>query len=297
MSSRRSFLRDTVSAGALALMPNAARAIDPIRRASGPRMKLSLAAYSFRDYLAGKDKSMTYEEFVELAAGYDLDAIEPTSYYFPEGVTPGYLRGFRRRAFLLGLDISGTAIGNDFTHPPGPQLDKEVAHTRKWIDNAVALGAPVIRIFAGNLQNGTTEDQARRWCTEAIQKCCDYAAERGVLLALENHGGIVTTAGQVLSIVREINSEWFGVNLDTGNFRGPDPYDELARVAPYAVTVQVKTEISAQGEPRKEADLERVVGILRKAGYRGYIALEYEAREDPKTAVPRHLRTLRKLIT
>ena len=101
MSSRRSFLRDTVSAGALALMPNAARAIDPIRRASGPRMKLSLAAYSFRDYLAGKNKSMTYEEFVELAAGYDLDAIEPTSYYFPEGVTPDICAGSAGERFCL----------------------------------------------------------------------------------------------------------------------------------------------------------------------------------------------------
>src|SRR6059036_2863020 len=147
MRSRRSFLRATASAGALALMPNAARAIDPIRRAGGPRMKLSLAAYSFRDYLAGKNKSMTYQEFIELAASYELDAIEPTSYYFPDGVTPEYLRAFRRRAFLLGLDISGTAIGNTFTHPPGPPLDKEIAHTKEWIDNAVALGAPVIRIF------------------------------------------------------------------------------------------------------------------------------------------------------
>jgi sugar phosphate isomerase/epimerase len=197
---------------------------------------------------------------------------------------------------MLGLGVSGTAVGNTFTHPPGTERDREIAHVKKWVDNAVEMSAPVIRIFAGTVQKGTTEVQARKWCIEAIEQCCQYAGQRGIILALENHGGIVSTADQLLSIVREIKSPWFGVNLDTGNFRGPDPYEEMAQAAPYAVTVQVKTEISAAGK-RSEADLGRVVEILKKAQYRGFIALEYEAKEDPKTAVPRHLKTLRKLIS
>ncbi len=58
--------------------------------------------------------------------------------------------------------------------------------------SVVDLGAPTIRIFAGNLQKGTTEAQARAWRIEAIQECCEYAGPRGVILALENHGGIVS---------------------------------------------------------------------------------------------------------
>lgn len=284
---RRSFIK---VAGAVGM-------IDPIRRRGPAHMKLSLAAYSFRAYLTGANKSMTLEDFVDLGAEYDLDAVEPTSYYFPEPVTPEYLRRLRHRAFLLGLDISGTAIGNTFTHRPGPELDKEIAHTKKWIDHAAQLGAPVIRIFAGNQQKGTSEAEARKWCIDAIQQCCQYAGERGVTLGLENHGGIVSTADQLLAIVREVKSEWFGVNLDTGNFRGADPYQEIAKVAPYAVTVQVKTEIAGGGGSRVEADMGRIIGILKSAGYRGYLALEYEAKEDAKTAVPRHLKTLRKLIS
>jgi len=167
---------------------------------------------------------------------------------------------------------------------------------KKWVDHAVEMSAPVIRIFAGTVQKGTTEAQARKWCVETIEQSCEYAGQRGIILALENHGGIVATADQLLSIVREIKSPWFGVNLDTGNFRGPNPYEEMAQAAPYAVTVQVKTEISAAGKS-SDADLGRVVEILKKAQYRGFIALEYEAKEDPKTAVPRHLKTLRKLIS
>lgn len=284
---RRSFIK---AAGAVGM-------IDPIKRRGASHMKLSLAAYSFREYLTGPKKSMTLEDFVDLCADYNLDGVEPTSYYFPEPVTPEYLQRLRRRAFLLGLEVSGTAIGNTFTHPPGPELTKQIAHTKKWIEHAAQLGAPVIRIFAGNLQKGTSEADARKWCIEAIHQCCQYAGQHGIILALENHGGIVSSVDQILSIVREVQSEWFGVNLDTGNFRSADPYQDLARLAPYAVTVQVKTEISGPGGTRGAADMGRIIGLLKTAGYRGFVALEYEAKEDPKTAVPRHLRELRKLIS
>ncbi len=294
--SRRSFIA-AMSAGAGGVLSQQAAATDPVRRSGGPRIRLSLAAYSFRDYLSGPKKSMTYEQFLDLVATYDLDGIEATSYYFPDDVTPDYLHAFRRRAFLLGLTISGSSVGNSFTQPPGPRLDKEIEQVKKWIDRSVDLGAPVVRIFAGSVQKGTTEEQARKWAVDAIQKCCQYAGERGVVLALENHGGIVTTADQVLSLVKEVQSDWFGVNLDTGNFPGPDPYGELARVAPYAVTVHIKTEIAPARGVRRGADLARTIDILKKTGYRGFIALEYEAKEDPKSAVPRHLQALRKLIT
>jgi sugar phosphate isomerase/epimerase len=259
------------------------------------KMKLSLAAYSFRDSLSGPKASMTLDDFVDLAASYDLDAIEPTSYYFPDPPTAAYCRSLRRHAFRQGLAISGTAIRNTFTYPPGPVLEKEMDHVKRWIDLAAELHAPTIRIFAGNLQKGTTEPDARKWCIDAIQRACEFAAARGVILALENHGGIVSTAAQLLAIVREVKSDWFGVNLDTGNFH-IDPYSELAEAAPYAVVVQVKTEVSVGTGPKQPADLGRVIKILRDANYRGFVTLEHEAAEDPKTAVPRYLEELRKTL-
>ena len=96
--------------------------------------------------------------------------------------------------------------------------------------------------------------------------------------------------------MKGVNSPWVGINLDTGNFRGADPYKEIEMATPYAVTVQVKTEITPAGGQKMEADLGRELDILRGAGYRGYVALEYEAQEDPKTAVPKHLAQLRALI-
>lgn len=258
-------------------------------------MKLSLAAYSFREALAGPKKSMTLDDLVDRAASWDLDAVEPTSYYFPDPATPEYCRRLRRRAFLLGLEISGTAIRNTFTYPPGADREREIAHVKRWIDLAVDLGAPTVRIFAGDLQKGSTEAEARAWCIQAIQECCGYAGPRGVILALENHGGIVSTSDGLLAIVTAIESDWFGVNWDSANFRTPDPYGDLARIAPYAVVAQLKTEIWPNGV-RRDADLPRLVGILRAANYRGYVALEYEAAEDPFVAVPRHLAELRRLL-
>ena len=295
---RREFSCAIAAAAALAPATRASAAMDPVVRRGAPRMKLSLAAYSFRRHLtdyrrgqAARPDAMTLDGFVDLCAEYPLDGVELTSYYVPEPLPDAYLQRLRRRAFLLGLTVSGTAIGNTFTHPPGPRRDEQMAYTRRWIDRAAALGAPTIRIFAGEVQEGTTEAQARQWCLDAIAEACAYAAPRGVILALENHGGIVTTADQLLSIVREVDSEWFGVNWDSGNFRSADPYAELAAIAPYAVTAQVKASIGSGGTSRP-ADWKKVIGILRDSGYRGWVALEYEEEEDARTAVPRLLQDL-----
>ncbi len=305
--SRRTFLKSAGATVALAGLPSSGEAIDPIKRRGGPQMKLSLAAYSFRKYLTDYRRrssgspdaatarradtgTMTLEDFVDLCAEYGLPGTEPTSYYVPEPLPDKYLQRLRRRALLAGVSVSGTAIGNTFTHPAGADRDRELAYTKRWVDRAADMGAPTIRIFAGNVQKGTTEAQARQWCIDAIRECCEYAGARGVMLALENHGGIVTTAEQLLSIVREIDSEWLGVNWDSGNFRSADPYGELAMIAPYAVTAQIKTHIAG-----KPADLPRVVQILNAVNYRGWLALEYEEEEEPKIAVPKYLEQLRRL--
>ena len=285
--SRRAFLKTAGMTAAAAGLPGTVEAIDPIRRRGGPQMQLSLAAYSFRKYLTNYrrrssgappsaddgDGSMTLEGFVDLCAEYGLSGTEPTSYFVPDPLPDKYLQRLRRRAFLAGVSVSGTAIGNTFTHAAGPERDREIAYTKLWIDRAADLGAPTIRIFAGNVQKGTTEAQARQWTIDAIRDCCDYAGRKGVILALENHGGIVSTAAQLLSIVREIDSEWFGVTWDSGNVRGADPYGELTAIAPYAVTAQIKAKIagtaggSAAGrqDPQRH-QLSRLAGARVRGG-------------------------------
>ncbi len=299
-ATRRDFLA-SAALGALAFPSALARtapAIGPIGRTRPAHLKLSLAAYSFRDALAPKGRPSTMDlfGFVELAADLAVDAVELTSYYFPPDVDAGYLHRIKQRAFGLGLDVSGTSVGNNFCVPPGPARDRELALVQTWVDRAAELDAPVIRIFAGTVPRGDSEDSAVERAIEGIRASLPHAIEKGVTLALENHGGITATPAQLLRLVRAVDSPNFGVNLDTGNFHGEDPYADLAQLAPYAVNVQVKTEISRKGSKPEDADLARVVGVLREARYSGYVVLEYEAKEDPAIAVPKHVKTLRSLI-
>jgi sugar phosphate isomerase/epimerase len=298
---RRQFLHTAAAAGAgLALGSNSpARAIDPIRRSGRAQIRLSLAAYSFRRYLElrnGKPGPMTLDDFVDAAAGMPLDAVELTAYYFAQ-TSNRYLCDLKGRCTRLGLDVSGCATRNDFANPNADTVKRSIADVKRWIEHTSRLGGKTLRIFAGPLARGDKEDRARARCVEGIQEVCDHGAEFGVYLALENHGGITETIDQMLGVVRAVKHNWFGVNFDTGNFHSKDPYADLARLAPYAIVCQIKSEIQRAGGKKENADLARMIQILRDANFRGYVALEHEANEDPKEAVPRHLATLRKIIS
>ena len=293
--SRRSFLSTSaaITAGAALAGAPAARAIEPIARNGKAKFKFSLAAYSYRDLLGGMTPKLTMADFVSDCAKFGLEGTELTSYYFPKNVTHDYLHMLATQCFRLGLDVSGTAIGNEFGHPPGEKRLKEIAATKQWIDFAAVLGAPVIRIFAGHEQPGSTPAQAHSLMVSAIEECCEYAGKHGVYLALENHGGPTATAEGLLSFVRDVNSPWFGVNLDTGNFASADVYGDLAKAAPYAVNVQVKVVVSNDKKEKSPTDFKKLAALLREAHYRGYIVLEFEEKGDPREECPKYLDKMR----
>ena len=301
---RRQFLkRGVLSAGGVAaacaggVLPTA-RAIEPIARTGKSLFKFSMAAYSYRDLLNAKPPKtrLSLDDFILDCAKLGLEGTELTSYYFPNEITPEYLRHVKQLCFRLGLDVSGTAVGNDFCHPAGAERDREIAHVKKWVDYAEILGAPVIRIFSGH-PHGTSEAEAHKLAVAAIEECCQYAGEHGVYLALENHGGLTATPAGLLALVRDVKSPWFGVNLDTGNFNGADVYAELEQLAPYAINVQIKVSITPAGGKRQHADFSRLARIVSDAGYRGYVVLEYEESEDPLVACPKYVEEMRRAFT
>lgn len=295
---RRHFLGSAFATGAALASTGAAGAIEPIRRNGKSHLKLSIAAYGYRKYLDLKIKPkppMTLDDFADLAAGMELDAIEPTEYYFADP-SPTEMARYRGRCTRLGLDVSGTAIRNNFCMRDPQKLRAEIAHVKKWSELASVMGAKTIRIFAGYLERGDSMESARARVVESIQECCDHAGKFGIYLALENHGGVTESCDGTLAIVKAVQHPWFGVNLDTGNFRTENPYADLLRLAPYAVVVQVKTEVQPKGKPKEPADLGRLMKILRDVDYRGYVALEYEGDEEPKTAIPAAIDQLKKLM-
>ena len=315
-SDRRDFLK-TVTAGAVAMGATSSlvasnstqaaaivsRLQEPLQTAASPVFKLGLAAYSFKPhfkFVKGKPqepeggKSIDMFEFIDYCADQNCGA-ELTSYFFPPDVDEAYFRKIKRHAFLNGVPIVGTAIGNNFTIPRGEELDKQIVDAKVWIDRAVQLGAPHVRFFAGKRKDIEEAPETMAIAIEALQECVDYAAKAGVFIGVENHGNL--TGDQVIEIVNGIKSDWYGVNLDTGNFVSDDPYAEMEQCAPYAVHVQVKVKMKTMTKGEKiEADLERVSKILKDANYRGNVVMEYEE-EASFENVPGAMDQLRKYFT
>ncbi len=291
---RRSFLKESaalpvLAAAGLGLVSNDSYGQRKVKRIGEPRLKTSICAYSMRKYF-GEGK-MNIDDFIEYAAKLGFDGAELTFYYFPnypERCSDEYLYHVKKKAFLAGLEINGTAVGNDFCVSDKGKLAEEIKKVKTWTECASKLGTPEMRVFGGRVPEGDTEEASVNRAVEAFKECCEHASKYGVMLALENHGGICTSAEQVLNIIKRVDSEWMGANLDTGNFRSDEPYEEIAMVAPYALTCHVK--VSVKGE---EVDMNRVVKILREANYSGYLPIEYEEKEDPMTGVPKFLKKIR----
>ena len=183
-------------------------------------------------------ESMSLESFIKTCAEMGLDGVELTAYYFKD-TSIKYLQEVKKNAFKYGMHIAGTAVGNNFCQADEKVRKEQIQMVKDWIDHSVILGSPCIRVFAGYVPEGYTEKDAFNWTVECVKECVEYGEKNGVVIALENHGGITGTADQVIKLMGEIKSDWLGLNLDFGNFRYP--WIEFEKVAKYAVTTHSKT--------------------------------------------------------
>ena len=284
--SRRDFLNRAsllpLGAAATVGLGNVAVAQTPIKRIGGPKFKTSLNAYCFNkalnDHLKGRGKGMTLFDLLDYCAEQNFDAIDPTGYFFPgypEVPDDKYVNDFKRRAFTLGLGISGTGVRNDFATPDKDKRAAGVQHVKEWVEVAARLGAPVLRVFAGAYTEPANHkwDEVAEWMVEDLKKCVEHAQKYGVLIGIQNHWDYLKTSEQVVKIVKMVDSEWFGVIVDTGYFLTPDPYKDIAAVTPYAVNWQVKEKVDGQ-EFKVKTDLKKIVQIAKDSGYRGYLPIE-----------------------
>jgi sugar phosphate isomerase/epimerase len=278
----------------------------PIKRAGGPKLKVSLNAYSFNkalnDEIKGRGKGVTLFDVLDYCAEQNFDAIDPTGYFFPgypRVPSDKYVNDFKRRAFVLGLDISGTGVRNNFASPDKAKRAADVQHVKEWIEVAARMGAPVLRVFAGPQPEGHPWDEVAAWMVEELKKCVEHGQRYGVLIGIQNHGDTLKTADQVLKIVKMVDSEWFGVIVDTGYFLTPDPYQDIAQVTPHAVNWQIK-ESPFGKESKVRTDLKKLVRIIREGGYRGYLPIETLSAVgeayDPRTRVAAFLKELREAL-
>jgi sugar phosphate isomerase/epimerase len=290
-STRRSFLKTVaalpfVAAGA---STSARAAYTAIPRHSGAHLRTSLNAYSFFDLLIAnaKDKTKGLDLFqvCDFAAKLGFDAVDLTGYFFPgypQAPADAYLFRLKRHAFNLGLDLSGTGVRNDFTAADPATRAEGVARLKTWIEVAAKLGAPTVRAFADSQSPFKTWQQAsgnaprekvETWMADSIRECAVHGEKFGVIVAVQNHGDFINTGSEHLSLLRRVDHEWCAALVDTGKYLTPDPYADIALMAPYAVNWQIKeTMQSTLKSPR--VDLLRLVKIIRASGYRGYIPIE-----------------------
>ena len=281
---RRTLLK---SLAALPLLTATGSSLAAVNEKYPSRLKPSLNVYSFNRLL--RDGAIDLFDVLDFCAQHDFDAIDPTGYYFPgyPAVPPDdYINKFKKKAFLLGLDISGTGVRNDFAIPDPDKRAADIELVKAWIEVAAKLGSPNLRIFSGKSEHPDhSRDQVFEWMAQDIRACCQYGEKHGVLIALQNHNEFLKTAADVDQLFERVDSEWMGLNLDIGSYRAGDPYAEIERNIKRAVTWQIKENVWVD-DVETPTDLKRLAGIVRRSGYRGYLPLETLGPGDPYVKVP-----------
>ena len=287
---RRHFLATTGAVAIAAAAPAARLAQAPPGKA---RFRTGLVAYSYRQALQAK--TMTYEDLVRIAVETGTDGIDMTVYWLPS-MADDYLLPLRRLAYKNRVEIYSIGTRVRLAQPTAALRDTELGELRKWVDVAQKMGATHVRVFSGPKPDGATMEQAIGLAVETLKRGAEYAGARGVILGLEDDGGITEFAKETIEIVKGADSPWAGMNLDLGNFRPPNVYGQIEMSLPYAVSTHVKTEVANDdGKTRNPADWDRIFTMFASHGFRGYMGLEYEASEDPATVIPKHLRRLKEL--
>jgi Sugar phosphate isomerases/epimerases len=228
---------------------------------------------------------MTYEALIRYVSDLGLDGLDTTVYWFPD-TSDQFLASLRRVAYKNAVSLYSIATRVRLCQPTAELQSAEVEKAKMWIDVAVKVGATHVRVFGGSIPKGASESQAIGWAVETLKRSAEYAGLRGIVLGVEDDGGLTTTAEPTVEIVKQTDSPYAGINLDTGNFP-KNGYSQVALCLPYAVSTHVKVNIGGEDGVKEPADWDRLIGMFAKSGYRGYLSLEYEEKEGAEIAVPR----------
>lgn len=235
---------------------------------------------------------MTYDDLIRYVSELGLDGLDTTAYWFPD-TSDGFLASLRRTAYKNAVSLYSIGVAVHLCQPTQERQLAEVEKAKKWVDVAQKVGATNVRVFGGSVPKGAGEAQAMDWAVEVLKRAAEYAGSKGVFLGVEDDGGLTTTAEPTVELVKRADSPWVGITLDVGNFpkRG---YAQVALCIPYAVNVHFKEHIAGEDGTQEKADWDRLFGMFAKAGYKGYLSLEYEDTATAETVVPQLAADLRR---
>jgi sugar phosphate isomerase/epimerase len=265
-------------------------------------MFLGISMWSFhREAFADK---MSFEDFILYSSNEGYEGVELLDCFWKE--KEDEIGKARDIAGECGLRIGCYSIGNDFALPQEDKRAEQVKYVQRGIETAARLGAPILRVFGGSPKENVTYQKALPWIVEGFRACKALAEDKGVVMAMENHGTLSGSWKQVKEIIESVDSPNFGATSDFGNFLLVDesPLDSVRGILPYIKHVHCKDFVpTPEGESRYYEALSKkrfsgcalgagVVGIgpllelLRKHGYEAMISLEYEGLLTSSQGVP-----------
>jgi sugar phosphate isomerase/epimerase len=253
-------------------------------------MKVGASSWSYnRAFQAGE---MTQESWLRECYEIELDGVELLDRHFPK-VDLEYLRHVKTLCTQFGLTISCLSASNDFGKAES-ELETQIDLVESWIKRAEYLGAPVVRVFAGWKKPGM--DYSTVYCRiiESMKKVAQSAEDRGIFLGLENHDGnsFMTTPEDVMRIIQDVGNSYLRLNLDTGAY--PNLLHDIEKTASLAIHVHAKVYNANTSE--LDPDHSKILPLLEKARFNGFLSIEYEGEQDERTAVRLSSENLRRLL-
>ena len=255
------------------------------------------------------DEDLSMVDKFKLVKDLGFDGVELLRIQM-EDDSDSYLQKLKRQAFVNGLDLVGMSTHQGFVTPNADVRKENIDKTIGFIEMAYKLGIPTIRVNTGRWRttqsfdqlmadkgiekrlDGYSDDDGFKWVIDSLQECLPTAEKCGVILGLENHWGLGRTAEGVMRIIKAIDSPWLKATLDTGNYF-ERRHEQFKLMAPETVFVQAKTYFGGGTWYDIDIDYPAIAKIMQDVNYHGYIALEFEGKENYKTAIPKSLELLR----
>jgi len=266
--------------------------------------KLSAFPKGFMDDLC-VTRTMTLFDWLDLAATLDIDGVEMYPGFFAN-FEPEYIAKVRQHAEAKGLEIPMMCCSPDFTqHDPAARA-AELEKERFWIDLTAQLGGRYCRVLSGQRRDDVSRADGVRYTVECIKEVIPYAADRNIILNMENHykdgywkyPEFAQRLDVFLEVINQLDSPWFGVNYDPSNaiICGEDPLDVLAAVKHRVITMHasdrylisgtiedLKTQDGSLGYAKNLKhgvigqglnDYDAIFSTLKAEGFDGWISIE-----------------------
>ncbi len=288
---RREWIKMAALAGAGTALAQSAK--PDFRFPTDPRHRVGVATYPFRAVIdapgngdrnaamPGMDLAM-FARYVR--SQFDVYGIEPLHSHFAS-TAPEKIAELRKSFDAAGVRTINIPVDapTDLCSADADVRTKGYAVYRQWIDIAVQLGSPSIRIGSMPRCSGAKAEQDT---ARALRPVAAYAATKGIVVTLENDDPVTASAGRVTGILRDASDPWLRALPDFGNgLLGGDARfnsDAVRQMFRYATCIaHVKDGETIQGKDM-HVSLPELFAIAKQAGYRGYYSMESDDGSDPE---------------